>query len=127
LGPGLSPCLIASASLTHLPFLLLPLVAVAISLVAVAVAVPLIAVIAVPLVAVAVAVALIAVVAVRIVPVKRDTRRRTENHLHARARGYDKRKPSFKTKSQSLMSLWGQGQVITKAITTQKEKRCRKR
>jgi bifunctional DNA primase/polymerase-like protein len=49
------------------------------------------------------------------------------NDLRARARGYDKRKPSFKTKSQSLMSLWGQGQVITKAITTQKEKRCRKR
>ena len=49
------------------------------------------------------------------------------NHLHARAKGYDKRKPSFKTKSQSLMSLGGQGQVITKAITIQKEKRCRKR
>ena len=49
------------------------------------------------------------------------------NHLHARAKGYDKRKPSFKTKSQSLMSLGGQGQAITKAITTQKEKRCRKR
>jgi hypothetical protein len=49
------------------------------------------------------------------------------NDLHAPARGYDKRKPSFKTKSQSLMSLGGEGQVITKAITTQKEKRCRKR
>ena len=39
MGAGLSPALIASASLTHLPFLLLPLVAVAISLVAVAVAI----------------------------------------------------------------------------------------
>ena len=76
-GAGLSPALIASASLTYLPFLLLPLVAVAIPLVAVAVAVPLITVVAVPLVAavvtvplVAVAVALIAVVAVRIVPIR---------------------------------------------------------
>jgi hypothetical protein len=72
-GAGLSPSLIASASLTHLPFLLLPLVAVAIAvplvavavaLVAIAVTVPLIAVVAVPLVAVAVA--LIAVVAVSV-------------------------------------------------------------
>jgi hypothetical protein len=71
LGAGLSPCLIASASLTYLPCLLLPLVAVAIPLVAVAVAIPLVAVaVAVPLVAVAVAVPLIAVVAVRIVPVR---------------------------------------------------------
>ena len=42
---GLSPCLIASASLTYLRFLRLPLVAVAIPLVAVAVAVALVAVV----------------------------------------------------------------------------------
>ena len=47
MGAGLSPLLIASASLTYLRFLRLPLVAVAIPLVAVAVAVALIAVVAV--------------------------------------------------------------------------------
>jgi hypothetical protein len=47
MGAGLSPALIASASLTHLPFLLLPLVAVAV---------------AIPLVAAAISVALVAVV-----------------------------------------------------------------
>ncbi len=67
MGAGLSPLLIASASLTYLRFLRLPLVGVAVALVAIAVAVPSVAVgVAVPLVAVAVAVALIAVVAVSV-------------------------------------------------------------
>ena len=75
MGAGLSPDLIASASLTYLRFLRLPLVGVAVALVAVGVAVALVAVgvavalvavVAVRLVVVAVAVALIAVVAVSV-------------------------------------------------------------
>src|SRR6476660_7618511 len=58
MGAGLSPLLIASASLTYLRFLRLPLLAVAIPLVAIAVAVA--------LVGVAVTVALITVVAVSV-------------------------------------------------------------
>ena len=46
MGAGLSPLLIASASLTYLPFLRLPSVAVALPLVAVAVTVALVAVVA---------------------------------------------------------------------------------
>src|SRR6476660_4751234 len=78
MGAGLSPLLIASASLTYLRFLRLPLVAVAIPLVAIAVAVALVGVavtvalvgiVAVHLVAIAVAVGLVAVVAVPLVAV----------------------------------------------------------
>jgi hypothetical protein len=69
MGAGLSPLLIASASLTYLRFVRLTLVAVAVALVAVAVAVALVGIVAVHLVAIAVGVGLVGVVAVPLVAV----------------------------------------------------------
>jgi hypothetical protein len=34
------------------------------------------------------------------------------NNHHTRASGYHKRKPSFRPKGQSLISLWGQGAFL---------------
>src|SRR6266481_1857141 len=84
MGAGLSPLLIASASLTYLRFLRPPLVAVAIPLVAVAVTVALVAVVAVALIAVvAVSVSglVVVTVGVRTVAVIRRTKSTGKDEL----------------------------------------------